>query len=266
MLEPTIESRLAELELKLLGAQSVVSASDNGKDISTRLDKILMRSSATSSSTAEVVARGKQSSAPPSSSSSSNMNAQALLSNQRSELHEDYRVIHRILSELDISPTLGPTTTATASAGDSNNGNSFALISRRMEILASCETMKRDMDLLAQIRDLTSIGTKTDSSLSTTSSSAAAAVAVSSTTSRVVNCPIVSSERYNLASNPEAIQQLDTLCIRVKTLIERCAMASQRADGMLNSYGKIMMALSEKMVLAEEQMQSLQRVGGTKMQ
>ena len=40
------------------------------------------------------------------------------------------------------------------------------------------------------------------------------------------------------------------------TLSERCAMASQRADCMLNSYGIIMMALSEKIVLVEEQVHS----------
>jgi hypothetical protein len=34
----------------------------------------------------------------------------------------------------------------------------------------------------------------------------------------------------------------------------RAVDASRRADNMLNSYGKIVMALSEKMVLAEEQL------------
>lgn len=114
--------------------------------------------------------------------------------------------------------------------------------------------MKRDMDLLAHVRDLTSIGTRTD----VASGAKAAIIAVNSPSSaaaasRVVNCPIISSERYNFPSDPMAVQKLDAICLRVAELIERTAMASQRADVMLKSYGNIMMALSEKMVLAEEQ-------------
>lgn len=251
-MEPTIESRLAELELKVLGTEHLISTNANGidGDISSRLDK-LMRSAPTPAAVA-AAARGKTSSTSSSSSTTTSItNSEALLSKQRSALHEDYRVIDRLLSELDISPTAGPT--ATASVGGDSNINTSPLICRRMEILASCETMKRDMDLLAQIRDLTAIGTKADivsgdGGIGSTTSSASS--------SRVVNCPIISSERYNLSSNPEAIQQLESICLRVARVIERCAMASQRADGMLDAYGKIMMALSEKMVLAEEQIRS----------
>ncbi|KAL3769047.1 hypothetical protein ACHAWU_008739 [Discostella pseudostelligera] len=255
-MEPTIESRLAELELKVLGTEHLISTNANGidGDISSRLDK-LMRSAPTPAAVA-AAARGKTKTSSTSSSSSTTTsitNSEALLSKQRSALHEDYRVIDRLLSELDISPTAGPTATASVGGGGDSNINTSPLICRRMEILASCETMKRDMDLLAQIRDLTTIGTKADivsgdGGIGSTTSSASS--------SRVVNCPIISSERYNLSSNPEAIQQLESICLRVARVIERCAMASQRADGMLDAYGKIMMALSEKMVLAEEQIRS----------
>ncbi len=257
MLEPTLESRLAELELKLLGTQPVFSVNDD--NISTRLDK-LMRSAASSSTAA--AARGKQpcTSSSLSSASPSISNTEALLHLKRCALHEDYRVIERLLSELDIPPIAGPTIAA-AAVGDDSNINSTPLLFRRMEILASYESMKRDMDLLAQIRDLTSIGTKTDISavmggsavIGNNCSSSATVTTASSSSSRVVNCPIISSQRYNLPSNPETIQQVDQLCDRVTTLSERCAMASQRADCMLNSYGIIMMALSEKIVLVEEQ-------------
>jgi len=116
------------------------------------------------------------------------------------------------------------------------------MVFRRMEVLASSDSMKRDMDLLARIRDLTLIGTKTS-----------AAGGTGGDGSKVVNCPIISSERYNLPSDPEAAERLERLCFRVAKLNQRSAMVSQCADGMLDSYGKIMMALSEKMVLAEEQ-------------
>jgi hypothetical protein len=252
-MEATIESRLAELELKVLGTEHLISTNGIDSDISSRLDK-LMRSAPTPAMAA--AAHGKSISTS-SSSTASIANAEALLSKQRSALHEDYRVIARLLSELDISPTAGPT--ATAAAGGDGNINSSPLICRRMEILASCETMKRDMDLLAQLRDLTAIGTKADiasgnEGISITTSSSASS-------SRVVNCPIISSERYNLPSNPEAMQQLESICLRVATITERCAMASQRADGMLDSYGKIMMALSETLVLAEEQIRSYDNRG-----
>jgi hypothetical protein len=258
MLEPTIESRLAELEIKILGAQPVINTND--RDISTRLDK-LMRSVSTSTAAVAAAAHDKKST---SSSSSTVSNNSAALLTKRSALHEEYRTIDRLLSELDISPTAGPTATATAAitaastGGGSGEGsmNSSALLFRRMEILASYETMKRDMDLLAQIRDLTSIGSKSDTlDLVGERTSTAAS---SSSSSRVVNCPIISSERYNLPSNPETIQQLDAICLRVARIIERCTMTSHRADCMLQSYGAIMMALSEKMVLVEEQIRSLQ--------
>lgn len=104
--------------------------------------------------------------------------------------------------------------------------------------------MKRDMDLLARIRDLTQIGTK---------ATPAATAGGETDGSNIVNCPIISSESYNLPSDPEAADRLERLCFRVAKLNQRTAMATHRADEMINSYGKIMMALSEKLVLAEEQ-------------
>ncbi len=72
-----------------------------------------------------------------------------------------------------------------------------------------------------------------------------------------MNCPIVSSGRYDLPSDPDVIDRLDGLCFRVANLCGRVAAASRRADDMLNSYAGIVMALSEKMVLAEEQMNEI---------
>ena len=99
--------------------------------------------------------------------------------------------------------------------------------------------------MVARVRDLVAIGTR------------AAAVATGgsspSPSSGVVNCPIVSSGRYDLPSDPDAIERLDRLCYRVANVCRRVSDASRRADDMLDSYGRIVMALSEKMVLAEEQ-------------
>lgn len=216
-----MESRLAQLESKL-GAAAVAPPVPTGarSDVNSRIDK-LMRQDRRVPPTAFRTAPGSKSSS-----------AAAGADSKRSALHEELLAIDRLMSEMAMSPVAGPT--ASAAGGPSNNA---PMAFRRMEVLAGAESMKRDMDLLARIRDLTLIGTR----------------ASAGGNEDVVNCPIVSSERYNFPSDPEAAERLDRLCLRVARLNQRAAMASQRADKMLNAYGKIMMALSEKMVLAEEQ-------------
>jgi len=100
--------------------------------------------------------------------------------------------------------------------------------------------MKRDMEVLSRIRELTMIGVKVTND-------------TNKSESNVVNCPIIASDRYNLPSDPEAKERLERLCFRVAEVHKRSTAVSIRADRMLDSYGQVMMALSEKMVLAEEQ-------------
>lgn len=116
------------------------------------------------------------------------------------------------------------------------------MVYRRMEVLASSESMKKDMKLLSRIRELTAIGTKE-----------VAGQTATILADNVVNCPIISSERYNFPSDPEAIERLEKLCLRAAKLNQGTIIASKRVDEMVNSYGKVMVALSEKLVLAEEQ-------------
>ena len=211
-----IESRLAALELKVVGP---ASSSSSSADVTSRIDR-LMRSTAGTTSSDDTT--NKLSS-----------DAKAKAESKRLALREEYRTIDRLLSELEISPTVGPTESA-------SSGNNAPMVFRRMEVLASADYLKRDMELLARIRDLTAIGTK---------------VSAVGTPSDVVNCPIITSERYNLPLEPEAAERLEGLCFRVAKLNQRTAILSQRVDKMVNSYGKVMSALSEKMVLAEEQIQ-----------
>eukprot|EP00585_Thalassiosira_rotula_P005981 CAMPEP_0196134670 /NCGR_PEP_ID=MMETSP0910-20130528/3519_1 /TAXON_ID=49265 /ORGANISM="Thalassiosira rotula, Strain GSO102" /LENGTH=227 /DNA_ID=CAMNT_0041394653 /DNA_START=149 /DNA_END=832 /DNA_ORIENTATION=+ len=211
-----MESRLSKLELNLGGASLTPSQqSSTNADVNSRIAKLM---------------RLETDRRPPN-------NAAKKVDAKRLALHEEFRTIDRLLSELAMSPIAGPTNAA-------GSGNVAPMVFRRMEVLASGESMKRDMDLLGRIRDLTLIGTK-----ATASGGAGGAT----DGSKVINCPVISSERYSLPSDPEAAERLERLCFRVATLNQRTAMASHRADEMLNSYGKIMMALSEKMVLAEEQ-------------
>ncbi|KAK1741730.1 hypothetical protein QTG54_007303 [Skeletonema marinoi] len=202
-----LELRLAELELKI--GTSVVSSSSQTQniDVTSRLDNLLR------------IETSRRPPAPPTAKASD-----ASLHTKRAALHQEFRTIDRLLSELAMSPLAGPA----ASVGGNANA---PLLFRRQEILASSDSMKRDMEVLSRIRELTMIGSE----------------------SNVVNCPIIASERYNLPSDPEAKERLERLCFRAAEVHKRSTAVSIRADRMLDSYGKVMMALSEKMVLAEEQ-------------
>jgi hypothetical protein len=214
-----LELRLAELELRIIGTALVPSSSlrSHQDNVASRLDNLLR------------IETNRRPPAPPTAKASD-----ASLDNKRAALHQEFRTIDRLLSELAMSPLAGPA----ASVGGNSNA---PLLFRRQEVLASSESMQRDMDSLSRIRELTMIGVKvTDSKKS-------------SNESNVVNCPIIASERYDLPSDPEEKERLERLCFRVAELHKRTVAASIRADRMLDSYGEVMMALSEKIVLAEEQ-------------
>lgn len=201
-----LESRISQLESKLgISLSQPDEKLTPGSDISSLLDKFIR---------SEIERR------PPEASDSS----------KRLALHEDFRAIDRLLGELDMSPIAGPT-----AAGMNNT----PLLFRRQEVLASCESMKKDMEILAQIRDLTSIGTK----------------AAENSESKIVHCPIVSSDKYNAASDPIAIERLDNICFSAANLNKRAAVISNRTDQLLNSYSQVMSALAEKIVLAKEQIE-----------
>ena len=223
--EQQLELRLAELELKvgtsLLSSSTSSSPSSQQIDVTSRLDNLL---------------RTETSRLPPTPPSAKT--ADASLDTKRSALHNEFRTIDRLLSELAMSPIAGPA----ASVGGNSNA---PLLFRRQEILASSDSMKRDMELLSRIRELTMIGVKVNNTNDANKSS--------NNESNVVNCPIIASERYNLPSDADAKERLERLCFRVAELHKRSTAVSIRADRMLDSYGQIMMALSEKMVLAEEQ-------------
>ena len=214
-----LESRLAELELKLLGVASPESCTSSSADVTTRLDKLLQSATSTS--------------APPNITDDKSKTD----SSKREALHNEYRTIDKLLSDLSISPISGPTESA-------STNNNAPMVYRRLEVLSSAESMKTDMELLTKIRDLTSIGRK-----ETANSTAAVSE------DNIVNCSIISSERYNQSSDPEVIDRLDRLCYRVAMLNQRAVSAAQKVDNMVNSYGTVMSALNEKMVLAEEQIQ-----------
>ena len=217
-----LETRLAELELKLLGVSSPgdSTAANDNVDVTTRLDKLLQ--SATSTSLPPNITNDKSKTTDSSS--------------KREALHDEYQTIDKLLSDLSISPISGPTESA-------STNNNAPMVYRRLEVLSSAESMKTDMELLSKIRDLTSIGRKETGNSSAVSED------------DIVNCSIISSDKYNLSSDPEDIDRLDRLCYRVALLNQRAVSAAQKVDTMVYSYNTVMSALNEKMVLAEEQIQ-----------
>ena len=211
-----MDSRLANLELALGPDQGCTDKTD----ISSRLSTLMRSASMAKTGT--------------------NSSDDVKTNSKRLALHQEHLTIDRLLSELALSPVMGPTALA-------NSANNLPMVLRRIEILASVESMKRDMDLLARIRDLTLIGNKVPVAAGESGDDGSKVI------NRAVNCPIVSSERFNLPSDPEAAERLDRLCFRVAKLNQRATDLSRRADAMLNSYDQVMMSLSEKMVLAAEQ-------------
>ncbi len=217
-----LELRLAELELRVGTTLHSDSSPTQKIDITSRLDNLLR------------IETNRIPPTPPTAKASD-----ASLDTKRAALHQEFRTIDRLLSELAMSPLAGPA----ASVGGNSNA---PLLFRRQEILASSDSMKRDMELLSRIRELTMMGVKVATNDSNKSSN-------TTIESKVVNCPIIASERYDLPSDPDAKERLERLCFRVAELHKRTTTVSIRANRMLDSYAQVMKALSEKMVLAEEQ-------------
>ena len=211
-----LEQRLAELELKV-GTSLHTTSSQT--DVASRLNNLLR------------IQNDRLQPPPPTAKASD-----ASLETKREALHQEFRTIDRLLSELAMSPLAGPA----ASVGGNANA---PLLFRRQEILSSSDSMKHDMELLSRIRELTMMGVKVTSDSNK-----------SANESNIVNCPIIASERYNFPSDLDANERLERLTFRVAEVHKRASALSIRADRMLDSYGQIMMALSEKIVLAEEQM------------
>ena len=218
-----LELRLAELELRVGTTLPCDSSPSQKIDITSRLDN-LMR-----------IETNRLPPTPPTAKASD-----ASLDTKRAALHQEFRTIDRLLSELAMSPLAGPA----ASVGGNSNA---PLLFRRQEILASSDSMKRDMELLSRIRELTMMGVKITNNNNSNKSSN------TTNESNVVNCPIIASEKYDLPSDPDAKERLERLCFRVAELHKRSTAVSIRANRMLDSYVQVMKALSEKMVLAEEQ-------------
>mmetsp|Transcript_6608 Transcript_6608/g.13539 ORF Transcript_6608/g.13539 Transcript_6608/m.13539 type:complete len:252 (+) Transcript_6608:108-863(+) len=237
-----LEARLAKLEFKLGTTPSPPPSL--GADVTTRLDRLtrLPRSGIAAASATGTGSISQSAASAASSSATAKQKEQS----KRHALHKEFETIDRLLAELAFSPLAGPTAAFSVGGGGERITIPEApLHFRRLEVLASAEALKRDMDLLARIRDLTMIGA---------SSTAMTAASSSSASDRHVNCPIITSDRYNLPSDPEQIDRLERLCHRVANLHVRSGKVAKRVDNMLDCYSNVMAALSEKIVLVEEEL------------
>ena len=120
----------------------------------------------------------------------------------------------------------------------SSSTKNAPLLYRRQEILASKESFKKDMNQLALIRDL--LLRKHQSNKSTFSES-----------------PIISSSVYDSANDPSMLQRLDTVTLKVSNVHERASKLVSRLDSLLDGYQQIMLAASEKVLLADEELHEL---------
>ena len=123
----------------------------------------------------------------------------------------------------------------------SSSTKNAPLLYRRQEILASKESFEKDMNQLVLIRDLllrkhqTKPGNKIIFSES----------------------PIISSSVYDSANDPSMLQRLDTITVKVSNVQEKASKLVSRLDSLLDRYQQIMLATSEKVLLADEELHEL---------
>lgn len=115
------------------------------------------------------------------------------------------------------------------------------VIYRRQEVLACSDTLKADLESLAEIQNLLLISQKNDSNKASQLL----------TEENVVNSPILLS----MADMTEPEQkQLDELSATTLNLQRRTDAAAQKLDRMLHNYQQLTAAVSEKLVIIHEEL------------
>ena len=123
----------------------------------------------------------------------------------------------------------------------SSSSKQAPLMYRRQEILASKESFQSDIQHLSAIRDLLLLKSKSSSS-----------------ENKYANAPIISSDSYTLATDPSNIKRLDKVTHKIVEVQSRASQLGSRLDHLLNLYEKVILAASEKIVLADEELHALE--------
>jgi|Transcript_21186 hypothetical protein len=194
-------------------------------------------------------------------------------------LEEDLKECRRLSYELDPGAALTHQSSAGLAMG-SKSASSAPLLYRRQEVLASADILRSQMKNLSAIRDLLLIGsTSASGSVSTgliasTKSKAPRGSGASSIQKKeeeggrkplppneeeFVNAPIMtSSGGYSFASTEESQGRLEAVSVKAADLHRRSSSVVSRIDALTYQYHAILSAVSEKCVLADEQVRTLE--------
>mmetsp|Transcript_9695 Transcript_9695/g.13578 ORF Transcript_9695/g.13578 Transcript_9695/m.13578 type:complete len:246 (-) Transcript_9695:103-840(-) len=218
----SIESRICTLETRLGISPSTASVGDS--DINSRLDRLFLLVS--------------QASAP---SSASKKSFDAL-----SSIEKDWTESTKLASELDPGSFLVrqgfPPTNDTAAVASI----STPMIYRRQEVLASSTFLKEGMDQLNKAREALLISSDIEKNPLPPNE-------------RYTQSDILSSPQYDYAMDESVQKRLNDVSTKIMSLYHRSANASQKMDELVDRYHAIMGAVSEKIVLADEEVTMLEK-------
>jgi len=273
----SVESRLASLEATLGLASSSDDTLAPDDDINSRIDNILSQIDAKAGERPGSAAAGSK--LPTSASSVPGAAAAGL--------DQDYKEIDRLLATLDAGSVLSHQGTAglVSGAAAAQQPLTAPLLYRRQEVLASADALAVGMDRLGDIRNLLAptsaasaaavssalatggTGTRSGASGKKSASSSGGSGSGDSAAERkanaesYINAPILSSERYEYASDSEARRRLHDVSLQVADINARAVSVATRVDSLVSQYHRIMTILSEKCVLADEELGLLERKG-----
>lgn len=242
----TVEARLASLEASL-GIIPTTGPVHSPKDIDLRLDDLLSNAKAAlPTSTGKVSAGGVE--------------------RNTTTLDADMNQCDLLIEDLDPGTALSRQGISSSSAHSSAGATGVPMLYRRLDVLASADAMRTGMSQLGLAKDLLLLfppsGTSGEKGGLLSSGLSEARGKPSATVHKekcrnienFTNSPIISSKIYSYASDPDARRRLHAVVLKIAELNARAHSAASRSDELVNRYHRIMSAVSEKMVLADEQL------------
>mmetsp|Transcript_26108 Transcript_26108/g.31602 ORF Transcript_26108/g.31602 Transcript_26108/m.31602 type:complete len:250 (-) Transcript_26108:37-786(-) len=228
----SVESRLSSIE-RLLGIETLATSSPQQQhDIDSRLSSLLL-----------LLSNNTNISNTPSSSTTSATVSAATIKNLNDELAECDK----------LEDELNPGSILSHQVACSAPGSTFGvpLLYRRQEVLSSADAIKTYSKQLSQIRDLLLISSPTQPQPNSTTTSS---ITRNDDNRDYTKAPIVSSEWYEYANDATAQKRLHDVASRAESLKGRTEGMAVRVDALLNCYHRVVAAVSEKMVLVDEEL------------
>mmetsp|Transcript_18183 Transcript_18183/g.24124 ORF Transcript_18183/g.24124 Transcript_18183/m.24124 type:complete len:255 (-) Transcript_18183:400-1164(-) len=218
-----LESRIFALESRL-GISTSKNAnqlsSGGGGDISSRIDRLFL-----------LISRASV----PSSSTSKTKAFDAL-----SSLERDWKESKKLAAELDPGSFLARQGLPTNDSAGAPASVSAPMIYRRQEILASSDFLKDGMEQLNLAREALLLSSDIEK-------------VPLPPQERYTKSAILSSGRYDYAMDDSVQTRLEDVAIKIKSLQKRSVAASNKMDELVDRYHMVMEAVSEKIVLADEE-------------